>query len=272
MISVDFVWKTSEDLANKYQTGAQFTPDQFNRYVKIVVYDIARKYYGKPEDYKQGDSSATIAYERTQLITDYLDDLKVSDKLIPITRSGSAKVPDDYLHYDSMEYRSFTSATVSDDTEQQECHCHQTPCTCDKNKTVKRYKAGKLKRVTAPDVIHAPVTVVSSSRFTTYQRDAIRKPSKQYPIAKFTGKKQLQFAPMDLGQVYMTYLRYPLTPKWNYTITGGIAVYSPTGSQNIELPDILTKEVVMGILDCVGINTRELPLTEIAKYFKTTGV
>lgn len=274
MININDVYELSNDLANKYQTGAQFTAPQFNRYIKVAVYDIARKYYGRPEQYQPGMPKAIISYEDTQLISDYLDNLKLL-VILPVTRSGEAAIPADYLHYDALDYVSLQNFDEDpEDNDQQPCNCKKRNCSCAKGSQSISfiYRAGKIKKLFSTVTVHAPVTIVKSHQFASYLKDAIRFPTLEYPIAKFIGNKKLQFAPTSIGQVQFNYIRYPKKPFWNSTPLNGDNVYNPTGSQDIELPEILTKEVVMGVLDCIGINTREMALTDISKQFKATGV
>lgn len=270
MISVNECYLFVQDVANKFQTGADFTPDQFNRYLPIVVNEAIRKYYGKPENYRVGSPVSNINYEQTQLVRDYLQKIKVRSTPFIINKSGELKLPDNYLHYSSLDYY-YYAYKVNEPDGAVECTCHSTPCTCNKTTKKQHWIAGKTRN---KEVIqkHAPIKVVTDDQWAPYLNDSIRKPNREYPIAKFDGDDVLVFAPYYLKKVYMSYLRYPKKPFWNSTESEGVAVYQASGSQDIEMPEIMMKEIAMGVLDLIGINTREEGIIQYAKNYIASGV
>ena len=78
-------------------------------------------------------------------------------------------------------------------------------------------------------------------------------------------------APIDLGKIGLTYLRYPKKPFWNYTTAGGFSTYNPVGSQDIEMPEICAEEVVYMCLNRLGISIREPMLIQWAERNRQMG-
>jgi hypothetical protein len=53
-------------------------------------------------------------------------------------------------------------------------------------------------------------------------------------------------------------------PTWAYTVVNSVEIYNATNSINFELPINLETRLVMGILECFGINMREAQITQYA--------
>lgn len=271
MISVNEHYIYCQLLANASQTGANFTPDQYNTYIEPVTHDIVRKYYGLPEQYRPANPSPPIAYEITQLVTDYLNEIKVPLTTFQVNSLGRVTKPDDYLHHSLFQYDSveqYINGTVSSVVCANNCG-HEDCNHPNKVSVTKKYRGGK-KPAVMPKMRYKTVKVVTDGEWAIYLNDPIVSPDKDYPICKFDNR-YIQFAPQDLQIVNWSYLRYPKKPKWNFTAQGGFATFDAVGSQDIELPKILMKELALTLLDQLGFNTREAGMVNYADKGKATG-
>lgn len=247
-------------LAAKDISGGYIPPDMFNIAVPTCVNQMVRKYYGIPEQYRPTQPIPSISYEITQLVTDYISQLKTT-KVMNIDKLGQASKPADYLHKSSIgaswvEVQPFTVGDLLDETD---C-CDTLPTT--------KAKANK----SVLDVKWVPVTVVSDANQYAYLQSSLRTPTKEYPICTFTGNDKIQFYPTTIKSVQFTYIRYPKTAKWGYTVdTDGLPVYNPTTSVDIELPEICMDEMAATVLNRLGISIREGALSQWANITKNAG-
>ena len=69
----------------------------------------------------------------------------------------------------------------------------------------------------------------------------------------------------------LSYVQMPPDPKWNYTITNGVAVYNPTGSQDFELNELLHLRIVCRILELIGVNLTLPQVTAFASALEQQG-
>jgi len=272
MINVNTVKEQAELLAKKNQSGGYFTPADFNRVVPMVVRDIVRKYYGIPEQYQPGMPMPAITYEETQLVKDYLSALKPRKPIVKA--DGYFPLPPDYLHKSSLRHKHSTIVPTDKDqlyAEADECSCGETDCSCKIDSA-----AGKPTLQTAPPPKAVtvdkwfPIKVLTDEDFDWEASSITRKPTFEYPIARFEAAK-IEVLPVEITTIELSYLRYPATPVWGYTTAGGFNVYNPLTSTNIELPEICSTEVVMRLLSYMGISIREAAITQWAENKKNTG-
>lgn len=257
MININELKLLVEFIANKHQSGASMSPADFNVAVQSSLDDVILYYYGLPQKYAPGAPMPPVAWEVTQLVTDYLSTLKVETDL-SINAEGKATVPTDYLHHSSMCYRYAIPGVIN------ELSPTDDACDTTQNGTV----AGN---VIQPDMMDVPVVVVDDMRWCSLIASQIRKPTKRYPIAKYQNG-YIQFAPKDLASVELTYLRYPLKPEWGYTVPNSVdPVYNPATSQDIELPAIIKNQLTYSVLTKLGINVREPQLQQFAELMKAQG-
>lgn len=262
-INVNTLKNYMQFLAAKDVAGGYVPPDRFNEMLPIVVNKMVRKYYGVPEEYQPGSPQPRIAYEITQLVTDYISQL-IDGEFLIISSSGTATKPTNYLHLSSLatnKYIAFTEEEISDIEENKKV---SKCCKTVQEKYAKSQSLFKNK--------WRPVTPVAEKERWMYLDSVLRTPTVQYPIAVFLSNDIIQFYPEDLKTAYITYIRYPLTAKWGYTIAGGIPVYDPATSVDIELPEICADELAVTLLDRLGITIREPGLIEWSRYIKERGV
>ena len=274
-ININIFYQYVNWLAAKNISGGNIPPDTFNIVVPICVNQMVRKYYGIPEQYQPGLPMPGVSYEITQLVTDYLSQLK-KEVLLSIDSAGQTTRPTDYLHKSSVSvtWTEVLSQTGEDQAIEGECcSCRKScdSCDCAGGPTLQTTKKNKAKSIM--DTRWIPVTVVSENERWAYLQSSLRKPSKEYPICTFMGNDIIQFYPLDVRNALLTYIRYPQTAKWNYFLDpDGFPNYQAAGSTNIELPEICADEMAATLLNRVGISIREGALTEWANYVKTTGL
>lgn len=260
-INIDKLYQYVNWLGAKDISGGNIPPNMFNIAVPICVNQMVRKYYGVPEQYRPGQPMPGVSYEITQLVTDYLSQLK-TDKVLSIDKLGQATKPSDYLHKSSVgaswvEVMPFTEGDLAD----------ADNCT----DTIPLTKAQAKKSVL--DVQWVPVTVVTDNEKYAWMQSSLRKPSKEYPICSFIGGDKIQFYPQNMKSAWFTYIRYPKQAVWNYTIgQDGLPVYNPTTSVNVELPEICFDELAATVLNRLGISIREGELSQWANITKNAGV
>lgn len=275
-ININTFYEYTNWLAAKHISGGNITPADFNLFVPISVNQIVRKYYGIPEQYQPGMPLPSVAYEITQLVTDYLSQLK-TEVILPVDAAGRATKPSDYLHKSSVSasWVEVLPATGADDAVEGICCSCRNSCDCCScsggptlQTTVKKKNANVL------DIQWVPVTVVSDNERWAYLQSSLRKPTKEYPICTFIGNDQIQFYPQNIASAYLVYLRYPIKPVWGFTLDpiDAFPVYDPLTSVNIELPEICADELAVTLLNRVGISIREGGLTQWANYVKTSGL
>lgn len=260
-ISINTLYNYVAFLAGKDIAGGFIPPDRWNEMVPILVDKMIRKYYGTPEEYQPGMPMPRIAYEITQLVTDYVSQLKV-EVTLSVPDTGRITKPLDYLHKSSIAVSNYDVFDSEEDDEEE-----NTADCCD-NETVQKKRTTNNRRI---PIKWAPVTVVSENERWSWLNSTLRKPTMSNPIAVFLGNDEVQFYPQDIRSALLTYIRYPKKPIWNYNIVGGIPVYNPVGSQDIELPQICADEMAVTILDRVGITIREPGLVEWSRFVKANG-
>jgi len=264
-VNVDIFYRYVDWLAAKNIVGGYLPPDTFNMALPICVNQIVRKYYGVPEQYQPGMPMPQVSYEITQLVTDYMSQLKVP-KILPVDNSGYAAKPADYLHKSSVACSFVTISDNSEDDGVDEADC------CDDEPTKQTTKKKAQKAATTVYAKWIPVTVVTDNERWAYLQSTLRKPTKRFPICTFIGDG-LQFYPENIKTALLTYIRYPKTPVWAYTIApDGFPTYNPVTSEDIELPEIVCDELAATLLNRMGISIREPGLVDWANYVKKTGV
>jgi hypothetical protein len=229
-------------------SGGFISPSNFNLSLQIVLHKFIRKYIGIPEQYPQPQ----VAYEQTSLVTDYIGHLK-KEKILSIADNGLAVKPSDFMHQSSVYASMITVAEA--DTDSLKC--------CD-TAQVKRSTMQKMEQKMVP------VTVLSDNETAAWQTNSLRKPTKEDPTCEFRGDV-IQFYPRNLRSAYLSYIRYPLTPVWNYTGTT-YPVFNPTGSVDIELPESCADELMSMMLQRLGMVIREEGMINFGRYLKESGL
>jgi len=278
MININTLKRNVHYLANKSQTGASITPDEFNLEIPLAVYFVIRRILGLPEEYNPQIPYTQMGYEKTQMMTEYVDALKVSDYAMNVSTLGKCTLPTNYLYIsDLYSYHQQQGKIPQDDIlndpdvtpieawcEEDEFGCGD-PCDENVGHTVPIPNNIGYAQTLKTLKMRTPIEVLTSKEYTSRQQHSIRIPTLEYPIATFNGEKILQIAPQNVKKAYITYIKRPETPVWGYTIDIATlqAVYDPLTSVNIDLPEELTDMVTANMLTRLGYSVRESELQQI---------
>lgn len=111
------------------------------------------------------------------------------------------------------------------------------------------------------------VTEVDKGSLAYHINDPLCPPSADYPICAFY-KTTIQFYPITLTNVKITYLKEPIKPVWAYTIVSNRFVYDDASSIDIEWGEENHNEIIMKTMDYLGINLREGDLVQFSQSKK----
>ena len=114
----------------------------------------------------------------------------------------------------------------------------------------------------------SPIELVRDDEWAERLASQVNKPSKKFPIMRDMGSVY-QLYPQDINNVNMTYLREPLEPWWNYTLSGSTPIFAETGgittnpnsgvtagdSTDFEIQEF--EDLVWKICKYIGIEIRE---------------
>lgn len=234
-MTVDEVKLFVDYISNKEQSGNALSPDEFNRLLKASSLDFSRYIYGAAEVYQNTKSAPTVGYETIQYVTDAVSVLKVKTDISLIF--GAATLPTDYAHVSSIRYN----------------YVKKSKCEGDSDTTKE-----------------VPVEVVKDDKLGERLSSDVNSPTERYPICVFYNGS-IQVYPKTCRKVIFTYLKVPATPFRAYTMTGDIDVYDPSGSTQIEFPEIYHIEICRIILSYMGINLRDNELQAFNERYKQQG-
>lgn len=183
-------------------------------------------------------------FEAGTISSDNLSDLKTRTSLNVDPTDGTLTTPTDYLYFSAMYVNAFY-----------------------KNKQGKEF-----------DLLNA-VEVVPDDQWAQRLSSQIAPPSKQYPIAvEYDGF--FTFFPKDAGTVDLVYLKEPLDPWWNYTVSSNVQVYAATGgsttnpndggtgSTQFELPEQFRNDLAYKICEYLGITVQDANLFQGQQVLK----
>lgn len=102
------------------------------------------------------------------------------------------------------------------------------------------------------------------------QNSVIKPPTTQYPKYYVLGGN-IYILPGTITTSQISYVRQPLTPKWNYTIVNQAPVYSASGSQDFEVGVLTHLRICALILQMCGINLSLPQVTAFAMELEQSG-
>lgn len=122
-----------------------------------------------------------------------------------------------------------------------------------------------------------PITIVESDQLGRIKKSYITPPIESDPFCCFHSNG-IELAPGTLSDAYLYYVRRPVNPNWDYTVSQQVYVYNSGStpqlsgkvSQNFEVAERLHKEICMIILKYVGVNLSDDRLTEFATRVQET--
>ncbi len=103
--------------------------------------------------------------------------------------------------------------------------------------------------------IYVPVALVNEDERTNALRSQIDEPTVTSPVAEQINSTQIQLWPKVPNNGTVSFLRRPVRPVYNYTVTGGrVIVYNPIGSTQLEWKDNWINALLLKALSSIGIN------------------
>jgi hypothetical protein len=118
------------------------------------------------------------------------------------------------------------------------------------------YSAGalptqELERVDRGDLYH-----LLSSKLTA--------PTTTYPVYVYERQKLFVYPQTIQSGIEATYIRKPIDPVWNFTLSGNAYVYNPDTSINFELHDAEQTEIVLKVLLYAGVVVKDPTIIQVA--------
>ena len=244
-MTVEEHYRFIQYIANKANTGVGIGPDDYNMLIPRALDDFFRQRYGLAEDYQPGQPIPRIAWEMTQKIKDDLRPLKTRVDIL-VTSDGHVAYPSDYVHFSAMSNKYVIN---------QDCAAGEAPRVCE-----------------------YPFEVVDDDKWSDRLCHPNKAPTQRFPILNYYDD-YIQVEPKEVGEVHLTYLRYPLAPHREYTVVNDDDVYLPAGvgvsgipTAQIELPAITHIQIARYLLSYVGIHLREQELIQHSEAYKQSGV
>ncbi len=89
-------------------------------------------------------------------------------------------------------------------------------------------------------------------------------PTTTYPIYIYERQKLFVYPSTIQSGVQATYIRKPMDPVWNFTLSGNAYVYNPDTSINFELHDAEQTEIVFKVLLYAGVVVKDPTIIQVA--------
>ena len=116
-----------------------------------------------------------------------------------------------------------------------------------------------------------PLEIVKPEDINKILRSSLVKPSMDYPIGLMSGSVsrrnlKIKIFPDNIKRVMVYGYMIPSTsPNWFYVTVAGKPVHDPSNSTQFKLPSRTHGEIVVKILEYLGVNLRESSLVEYAQ-------
>jgi len=115
---------------------------------------------------------------------------------------------------------------------------------------------------------NVPVDIVTPDTVNQILRSSLVKPSMSYPIALISGAssggKRIILFPETISRCVVYYYRYQNKPEWSYVSVSGKPVYNHSTSSQFTLSARCHGELVVKILEYLGVNLREADVVQYA--------
>lgn len=229
MASVNTVYNTLRDLANKEQKGF-VTPSVFNNFAQIAQVNVFKGMLdqlqkGKRLRLRQADGGRHLSS-----VNQVKEDLSMLSKTSTLSKSsGVFSKPDDFAYLISMT----SGGSVL---------------------------LGQSTRVNV-EVLY------DESKIDYILKSDLSAPSESHPIALISD--DIEVFPSGIQKLRMTYYKYPeginpstgarsaSLPSFGYTVVSGVNTYNASTSVDFELPDHYVPELVTEMAMLIGINLRD---------------
>lgn len=110
------------------------------------------------------------------------------------------------------------------------------------------------------------IEFVAQNKINNLLNSNITAPTTAYPAYYQKGDDIKVYPTTIQTGVSAMYVRYPLDPKWTYTVVGGSPIFnqSAVDYQDFELPQSAQNDLVFKILSYAGVNIREAEVVQFA--------
>ncbi len=110
------------------------------------------------------------------------------------------------------------------------------------------------------------IEYVAQNKVMNLLSSNITAPSTAYPAYYQKGDDIKVYPASITSSVSAMYVRYPLDPKWTYTVVAGSPIFnqSAVDYQDFELPESSQNDLVFKILSYAGVNIREAEIVQFA--------
>lgn len=103
---------------------------------------------------------------------------------------------------------------------------------------------------------------VTQDEYSWRKQSLIKAPDSDFPVAIL--RSPYGFVdPYSIGSFLMSFVQFPQTPIWAYTLVNTIPVFNEAASVDLKVPEISSNEITMIILAHLGIN---LSSEELVQY------
>lgn len=241
MVSVKLVLDLVNFISNKETAGNTMKIDEYNTLIKAVNIDMLNLRYGIPAQYRPGQPLPQQSYEVTKKMIDDLRYLEVRTGVetnpIVIDQWGRSNIPSDYLHLSSARHNRVVNNN------------------CD-----------------TKDVVPTDIELLTDAQIGDRLGNSITMPTLEDPCMVIYST-YFQFYPKELRMVELTYLRFPDTPYYAYTIDEETDeyIYDATHSVDFEFPDDCLIDIVRFVASYVGINLKESVVIQYVEQIKDEG-
>ena len=122
---------------------------------------------------------------------------------------------------------------------------------------------------------NVPVEIVNNKNINQILRSSLAKPSASYPVALIgyssdSNKKLINVFPDSITSVTVNHYLHDYDPKWGYVTIAGKPVYNSSGSTQFRSANRTHGELVIKILEYLGISIREAEVTTYAQNKEVT--
>jgi len=229
MASVNVVYNTLKDLANKEQKGF-VTPSVFNNFAAVAPVNVFKDIYassskGLVDRVRRIDPSRNLSK-----VNNVKEDLSVFSKTATITKSnGVFAKPDDLIYLIGLT----TNGSVL---------------------------LGQSTRTNIE-------IVYDESKIDHILKSDLSAPSESHPIALVSS--DIEVFPSSVNKIRVSYYKYPQgvvpntgvksvsLPNYQYNTSSGLHVFDAANSIDFELPDHYVPELVVELAKLIGINLRD---------------
>jgi len=114
---------------------------------------------------------------------------------------------------------------------------------------------------------NTPIEIVKPQNVNQILRSSLVKPTMEFPIAllsSYGDAKKIIVFPDSISNITVYYYLYQNVPQWDYVTIAGKPVYNSSGSSGFVISSRCHGEVVVKILEYLGVHLREAEVVQYA--------